>query len=56
MKRGGPASERSRHIDIRHFWLNECAEMGEVANLLTKFVQGAQFVKERFDLTNWNYQ
>jgi hypothetical protein len=64
MKRGGPASERSRHIDIRHFWLSERAEKGEVkivhmptermvANILTKPVQGAQFVLERFDLTNW---
>mmetsp|Transcript_9589 Transcript_9589/g.9388 ORF Transcript_9589/g.9388 Transcript_9589/m.9388 type:complete len:153 (+) Transcript_9589:452-910(+) len=23
MKRGGPGSERSRHINIRHFWLSE---------------------------------
>jgi hypothetical protein len=64
MKRGGPASERSRHIDIRHFWLKEREAMGEVkivhmpteemvANVLTKPLQGAQFVKEREGLTNW---
>jgi hypothetical protein len=64
IKRGGPASERSRHINIRHFWVAERVEAGEVrieylptgdmvANLLTKPVQGAQFVKERFLLTNW---
>ncbi len=64
MKRGGPASERSRHIAIRHFWLHEREQMDEVkieymptekmvANLLTKLLQGAQFVKERAGLTNW---
>jgi hypothetical protein len=64
MKRGGPGSERSRHINIRHFWLAEKVAMGEVriehlgtaemvANVLTKPVQGAQFVREREGLTNW---
>jgi hypothetical protein len=64
MKRGGPAFERSRHIEICHFWLHEREETGEVkivympteemvANLLTKPLQGAQFVKERAGLTNW---
>ena len=64
MKRGGPGSERSRHISIRHFWLAEKVASGEVvieqlrtdkmfANILTKPVQGAQFVKEREGLTNW---
>lgn len=65
MKRGGPGSERSRHINIRHFWLKERTQSGEVvyehlgtkemfANALTKPVQGAQFIKERAALTNWN--
>lgn len=64
MKRGSPASERSRHINIRHFWLAERVENKEVvfehlgtermfANVLTKPVQGAQFVRERQELTNW---
>jgi len=64
MKRGGPGSERSRHINIRHFWVAERVANGEVtiehlstnrmhANMLTKPVQGAQFKKERSDLTNW---
>ena len=64
MKRGSPASERSRHIHIRHFWLAERATNGEIvivhlrtedmfANVLTKPIQGAQFVKERRGLTNW---
>jgi hypothetical protein len=64
MKRGGPGSERSRHINIRHFWLSEKVEDHEViieylgtekmyANVLTKPVQGAQFETERRGLTNW---
>jgi hypothetical protein len=67
MKRGGPGSERSRHINIRHFWLTERVDNGEViiehlgtekmfANLLTKPVQGAQFAKERMGLTNWRQE
>jgi histone deacetylase 1/2 len=65
MKRGGPSSERSRHIAIRHFWLSEKVADKDViiehlstekmvANVLTKPVQGAQFERERQGLTNWN--
>ena len=65
MKKGGPTSERSRHINIRHFWLREKVGESEViiehlgtedmfANVLTKPVQGFQFVKERRGLTNWD--
>lgn len=64
MKRGGPTSERSRHIEIRHFWVKEKVDGKEVtiehlgteqmfANVLTKPVQGAQFEQERRGLTNW---
>jgi hypothetical protein len=64
IKRGGPVSERSRHIHIRYFWLTERVTQEEVtvkhlgtedmfANILTKPVQGAQFVRERLGLTNW---
>ena len=64
MKRGGPTSERSRHIEIRHFWLKEKVDGKEVtiehlgtekmfANVLTKPVQGEQFDQERRGLTNW---
>jgi hypothetical protein len=67
MKRGGPSSERSRHINIRHFWLAERVADGEAviehlgtekmfANALTKPVQGAQFCKERQGLTNWELE
>jgi hypothetical protein len=64
MKKGGPCSDRSRHINIRHFWLKERIDDHEVivqhlgtesmfANMLTKPVQGAQFIRERHGLTNW---
>ena len=65
VKRGGPGSERSRHINIRYFWVAERVAAGEVivehlgthlmfANALTKRVQGVQFVRERHGLTNWS--
>ena len=58
IKRGEPCSDRSRHISIRRFWLKERVDGSEVvivhkdtadmiANLLTKPVQGRQFLKER---------
>jgi hypothetical protein len=64
VKRGGPASGRSRHIDIRYFWLRQRVDDGEVAiehlpteqmfaNVLTKPLQGEQFRRERQGLTNW---
>jgi hypothetical protein len=64
MKRGGPSSDRSRHINIRFFWISERIAMGEVrpvhlgtkqmwVNVLTKPVQGAQFRVERAGLTGW---
>jgi hypothetical protein len=64
VKKGAATSERSRHIAIRYFWIKERVDAGEVlisheptatmwANLLTKAVQGAQFVKERDMVTNW---
>jgi len=63
MKRGGPCSDRSRHINMRDFWLCEKVEDGEViieylgkeqmfANVLTQPVQGAQFIRKRGQLTN----
>ena len=65
MARGGPTSERSRHINIRYFWLCERIKLGEVvlvhrattlmyANVLTKPLQGKQFVTERNGITNWS--
>ncbi len=64
MARGGPTSERSRHINIRYSWLCERIKLGEVvlvhratslmyANVLTKPLQGKQFITERDGITNW---
>ena len=64
MKWGGPGSERSRHISIRHFWVTERVAAGDVvtkhfstdvmfANALTNPIQEAQFERERLGLTNW---
>jgi hypothetical protein len=66
MKRGAPTSSGSRHINIRHFWLIEREEHGEVvfrhlgtehkrSNILTKPVQGSQFLRERADLIGWDW-
>jgi hypothetical protein len=64
MKRGGPGSQRSRHINIRYFLVAERAAAGDVvikhlatdlmfANALAKPVQGAKFERERLGQTNW---
>jgi hypothetical protein len=64
VERGRSAAERTRHIDIRYFWVTERVERGEAiikhlgtkdmyANLLTKPLQGAQFIAEREALTGW---
>jgi hypothetical protein len=62
--KGGPASERSRHINIRYFWVCEriankeakivwCPTEVMWANLLTKPLQGSQFTKECKAVTGW---
>jgi hypothetical protein len=64
IKRGWSAAVRTRHIDIRYFWVKERVDMGEAvikhlgtkdmyANLLTKPLQGMQFIAERDALTGW---
>ena len=64
LARGRPGTERSRHIDIRHFWLHDKVKDKEAiivhlgtkemyANVLTKPLQGKQFVYERDCLTGW---
>lgn len=64
IERGRSGAERTRHIDIRHFWVSERVKNGEViirhkptlemyANLLTKPLQGGQFINERKALTGW---
>ena len=64
MERGRSGAERTRHISIRYFWLRERVESKEAkvvhkgtkemyANVLTKPLQGSQFVYERGCLTGW---
>ena len=65
LRRGKSGSERTRHIAIRYFWVKERVVINEVviehkgtkemyANVLTKPLQGAQFVYERECLTGWS--
>lgn len=65
--RGRSGAERTRHISIRYFWIKERVQTGEAivihkgtkemyANVLTKPLQGAQFLYERNCLTGWNTQ
>ncbi len=66
MERGRSNSMRTRHIQIRYFWIKERLEDGEArvthmstdlmgpANVLTKPLQGSQFIVERQALTNWD--
>ena len=62
VKRGRSGAERTRHIAIRNFWVHERVNVGEMelehkatkemyANMLTKPLQGAQFLYERECLT-----
>jgi hypothetical protein len=62
LKKGRSTSDRTRHIDVRHFWLSDRVAAGELnieylptesmgrANCLTKPLQGAQFARERAEL------
>lgn len=63
--RGRHGAERTRHIDLRYYWLKERVDKGEAivkhlgtksmyANMLTKPLQGAQFIEERRALTGWD--
>ena len=65
VERGRSGAERTRHIEIRHFWIRERIRSEEAivmhkgtaemyANVLTKPIQGAQFVYERGCLTGWD--
>jgi Reverse transcriptase (RNA-dependent DNA polymerase) len=62
--RGRSGGERTRHIDIRYFWVKDRVKRGEAviihkgtremyANILTKPLQGGQFRYERACLTGW---
>ena len=62
--RGRSATERTRHISIKYFWLKERVDMGEAkvkhlgtknmyANMLMKPLQRVQFKMERKGVTGW---
>jgi protease II len=62
--RGRSGAERTRHINIRYYWLKERVSKGEAtvkhlrtelmyANKMTKPLQEAQFISEREALTGW---
>ena len=65
IEKGKSTSMRSRHIQIRYFWVKERVDNGEAvithmrseamgpANALTKPLVGSQFLEERRQLTNW---
>ena len=64
LARGRSGGERTRHIAIRYFWMKDRVDRGEAtivhkgtselyANVLTKPLQGSQFVYERGCLTGW---
>jgi hypothetical protein len=63
--RGRHGAEHTRHIDLRYYWLKERVDKGEAivrhlstksmyANMLTKPLQGAQFIEEIRALTGWD--
>jgi hypothetical protein len=64
IEKGSSTSERSRHINIRYFWLKDRISSGElqvkyqptdemIADILTKPLQGAKFLALRTRLLNW---
>ena len=64
IERGRSGAERTRLIQIRYFWVKERVDTGEArieylrtedmyASVLTKPLQGAQFVREREALIRW---
>ena len=66
VERGGSASDRTKHIKIRYFWVKDRVDIGEVrieymptddmvADILTKPLQGAKFAALRAMLLNWEY-
>jgi hypothetical protein len=65
-EKASSTSERTRHINIRYFWIKEKVDSGilkieylptekMLADVLTKPLQGARFNKLRDALLNWKY-
>jgi hypothetical protein len=64
LARGRSGGERTRHIAIHYFWMKDLVDRGEAnilhkgtaelyPNVLTKPLQGSQFVYERGYITGW---
>jgi hypothetical protein len=63
-EKGTSSSERTRHVHIRHFWVRDRIESGDmqvaylptdlmIADILTKPLQGDKFIEMRNQLLNW---
>ena len=64
--RGASVSERTRHINIRHYWMKDRVDSGDIqimytptedmiADIFTKPLQGERFFRLRDLLLNWSY-
>ena len=62
---GVGSSDRTRHVSIRHFWLKDRSENGDIevvykpttemiADVLTKPLHGEMFIRLRNLLMNWH--
>ena len=66
LEKGKPSSNRTKHVNIRYFWINDRINNGDikikykktedmVADILTKPLQGEKFRFFRDKLLNWKY-
>jgi hypothetical protein len=66
VKAGKPTSDRSRHINVRYFFIKDRVDSGEIAiqylptdemtaDILTKPLVGEKFRKLKAKLLNWYY-
>jgi hypothetical protein len=64
-ERGSAASERTRHVHIRYYWVKDRIASKDIevvylqtddmlADILTKPLQGDKFLKLRNKLLNWS--
>jgi histone deacetylase 1/2 len=64
--KGAVASDRTRHVSIRYFWMKDKVDSGDIeivykpteemiADILTKPIHGEQFKRLRNLLLNWNF-
>jgi hypothetical protein len=66
-EKGRSTSERTRHVNIRYFFIHDRIKSGEVeikhmptgemlSDILTKPLQGTLFLKLRAELLNWSFK